>query len=147
MVQPETGRRIEPDGEVAMFAVFDLDGTLTQVYNDPADGVDDAPNKPIVAIARLMVYSGWTVEVWTGRSDAYAYETREWLRRNVGPLAMTDVVLRMRSEGDPASTNVIKGEWLDGCAQPPDVVFDDRSKCVDFWRSRGITTCQVADNT
>ena len=146
-MQPETGRRIEPDGEVAMFAVFDLDGTLTQVYSDPADGVDDAPNKPIVAIARLMIYSGWTVEVWTGRSDAYAYETHEWLRRNVGPLAMTDVVLRMRSEGDPALTNVIKGEWLDGCAQPPDVVFDDRSKCVDFWRSRGITTCQVADNT
>ena len=150
-----------------MKVIVDLDGSLSvdderrskvnvvdeageQVYKD-YEGYhsaceDDPPNWPLVEIVMLMLDAGHHVEIWTGRPDTYETQTRRWLSKTLGFRA-DYIPLRMRRENDNRSTNVVKGEWLAECGWTPDLVFDDRAKCVDFWREQGITCFQVADHT
>ena len=143
-----------------MFIVFDLDGTLADdshrqhhITGDVRDWDayfaacgDDALIKPVAAIYQAL-YSDTvdyhTVVIWTGRSERYRHQTALWLsERN---LWFTD--LRMRADGDFRPDTEVKGEWLAECGDhPPDLIFDDRTKSVAFWRSQGITCLQVAQH-
>ena len=151
-----------------MFVIYDLDGTLS-IDKDRQDGLfaskgeagdrayqnylpyharcaEDPPNQAIMDILLLMVGDGYDVHIWTGRPDTYTKETEWWLRKHLGNANFDQITLRMRPAGDSRSTNDIKGDWLCDYPKLPDLVFDDRAKCVAFWRSLSIPTCQVADN-
>ena len=149
-----------------MYVIFDLDGTLsddshrrhlvegkTKLYHQyHMSSADDPARIGLVALLRTLVRSNHRVEIWTARPDTYRQITKTWLQKNIGPLAMMDVVLRMRQDNDmERSSNEIKGEWLDYVSKVegvwPDLVFDDRDKTTDFWREKGIVCAQVARNT
>ena len=138
-----------------MRIVFDLDGTLSDdrhrrhhVEKHPKDfdsyhGLcgEDPTHPHIVSTLLALIFNENQVEVWTGRRDNYRAVTREWLTRALGPIH-TSVRLRMVPESETRDTNTVKGEWAD--EWKPDMVFDDRQKCVDYWRARGIPCLQVA---
>ena len=145
-----------------MFIVFDLDGTLADdshrqhhITGDVRDWDayfaacgDDAPVIPVINIFNALLAGEHYVEIWTGRSDAYKERTNRWLGfHGVGKSNNYDYGFRMRADGDFRPDTEVKGEWLAECGDhPPDLIFDDRTKSVAFWRSHGITCLQVAQH-
>lgn len=140
-----------------MNIVFDFDGTLCNIEhrlhlikNKPKDWpafyracVNDVPVLPLVQLAQQCVMMGNRVEVWSGRSDEVRTESELWLNRH----AIGYSTLRMRKAGDYRADDVVKGEWFDALAveDRPVLAFDDRQRVVNFWRSRGVICCQVAE--
>ena len=138
-----------------MNLIFDLDGTLSDsghrqhfLQRDPKDWqlfnracIGDPPVQPIVSIAQALQLAGHPVEIWTGRDEAYRAATREWLRIH----SIEFRRLRMRPTGDYREDTVLKASWLDEIDWRPDLVFEDRSRMVQWWRSRGIRCLQVAE--
>ena len=150
-----------------MWVVFDLDGTLS----DPEHRVHflegkkngemdwdafflaskfDTPIKEIIVVAASLSQCGHRVDIWTGRSEGRVGEVREstleWLR-NYG-LGGTFREMKMRAYGDNRGDYTLKEEWLKGAmigGGKPDLVFEDRQRVVDMWRSHGIQCVQVAE--
>ena len=148
-----------------MFVVFDLDGTLADdthrqhfLDQEPRDWDgyfaacgDDTPIWPVRGLWSVLDATGHHVEIWTGRNDKYRDETEQWLGYYIYPAAyggkIHSYVLRMRPDGDYRHDTVVKGEWLAECdGGQPDLVFDDRTNSVAWWREQGITCLQVADH-
>ena len=140
-----------------MTVIFDLDGTLADdshrqhhlvacpqewdAYHAaaPSDG-------PIWPVLRTMseLRRHHDVEIWTGRLEKQRNATVMWLERHgVGTAGLR---LRMRPDADYRPANEVKGAWLTDMRTPPDLAFDDRSKCVRWWREQGILCVQVADH-
>ena len=137
--------------------VFDLDGSLADdsefhplltVEPKQWDAYFRAcpEYKPIpqsIAVIRAMFYAGHHVEIWTGRDDIVIQETIEWLRVHCVPYHR----LRMRPHGDHRTDRELKGQWLaEWGDNPPDMVFDDRNRAVQWWRSHGIMAFHLADH-
>ena len=140
-----------------MFVVFDLDGTLADdthrqhhIAGEERDWdayfaacKDDAPLWPTIGVLQMMVSLNHRVEIWTGRSESCREQTERWLTYVLG----LEIRPLMRAEGDHRPDTVVKGEWLMLCGdRRPDLIFDDRSKSVAFWREQGITCYQVAQH-
>lgn len=137
------------------FVIFDLDGTIADIrhrvhhvrgggkQNWPAffaGCVDDLPNWPVIDTLRAHVKAGDRVEIWSARSDEVRAETEEWLRRHsIDHTLLT----HMRAAGDSTPDVVLKRYWLNQSYRRPDVVYDDRQRVVDFWRSEDIACFQV----
>ena len=139
-----------------MFIIFDLDGTLCDIshrlhfiqgkkrdYDAFHEACDkDAPKTAIIEM--LNLFRGRAkLEIWSGRSDRVKGKTLEWLdRNNIPPYLLTN----MREAGDRSSDVELKRSWLRRSiaeGDRPDLVFEDRTRVVDMWRSEGITCCQV----
>ena len=142
-----------------MFVVFDLDGTLADdrerhhfILQEPKnwDGYfaacsQDKPVWSIIAVLHALAKDGHKIEIWTGRSDKYRYETDRWLN-DYGILQVVSGV-RMRLDGDHRPDTVVKGEWLEACGNNrPYLMVDDRNRSVAFWREQGLTCLHVADH-
>lgn len=137
--------------------IFDMDGTLadnthrrhhveTKPKNWPAfnAGIEhDAPNVPIVDLARLFAASDLPVVVCTGRERRYESVTREWMARHDVPCA----ALYMREDKDYRGDDIVKAELLAairGDGFEPVLVVDDRDRVVAMWRRAGLTCLQCA---
>jgi hypothetical protein len=142
--------------------LFDIDGTLADcshrlphIQKTPKDW--DAffaacwQDKPIIHIIDLMkaVQNEEAIVVVSGRSDVCRADTVEWLRRytnldwNEG--APPDVY--MRCAGDHRPDHIVKSELLDQILADgwrPIMVFEDRTRCVEMFRARGIPCAQIA---
>ena len=144
-----------------MFVVFDLDGTLADdshrqhhIESDPKDWTSyfaecggDAVIAPIAHVLHALVWADHEVEVWTGRSETAYMATRDWVDKHFSPSIWKAVSIRMRPETDYRPDTELKGQWLAECGgSPPDLVFDDRTKSVAWWREQGIVCCQVAQH-
>ena len=140
--------------------VFDLDGTLAldhhrrhHLLKDPKDWDsyfracgDDEPNSALVELVRMIWWSGgFTLGLWSGRSASVNVETLGWLDKHqlTGKFHQT----RFRSADDRTEDTELKRSWLhqqNATGDPVTLVFEDRQRVVDMWRSEGITCCQVA---
>lgn len=140
------------------FVVFDLDGTLALgahrehfLARQPKDWdswhaacTADAPCKPVVAALWAHMLAGHRVEIWTGRSDKVRVETVAWFDLFGVPSAM---LMRMRPAGDHQPDVDLKRAWLYEARKnggAPVLVYDDRDRVVEMWRSEGVTCFQVA---
>jgi FMN phosphatase YigB (HAD superfamily) len=139
-----------------MFVIFDLDGTLSDgahrqhlIATEPKlwdafhrAAAFDTPIRPMVLLTRMFHATNQRVEIWTGRSDIAKLETQEWLMMHGVPYDR----LLMRPEGDHRPDTELKGEWLASLnpREWPHLVFEDRTRMVEMWRSRGIQCAQVA---
>lgn len=138
-----------------MFVIFDLDGTLAlsehrahHLQKQPKDWDvwnaacgEDPPNWQLMQVMELLVRHH-TVEIWTGRSDAMRTKTEDWLNEH-GGLWATRIPLVMRPLGDHRDDFALKAHWMQ-IEGKPDLVFEDRKRMVEFWRSQGVICCQVA---
>jgi hypothetical protein len=94
----------------------------------------------------------WWVWVFSGRSSVVREQTIDWLNDNTVMsrelLMATPELLTMRDEGDYTEDHLLKASWVDRLLKDDFdrliCVFDDRSRVVDMWRSKGVTCLQVA---
>ena len=147
--------------------IFDLDGTLADCshrlhyivppVNDNGGHVfkkdwrsyfaeceNDAPILHTIELLKLL-YDTYDIWIVSGRSDECEKQTRSWLHFH---LKNSFDKLIMRKAGDFTDDDKLKVSWLDDGTIPIDrvfCVFDDRTRVVNSWRSRGIPCFQVAE--
>jgi phosphoglycolate phosphatase-like HAD superfamily hydrolase len=139
--------------------VFDLDGTLAldhhrthylrgdvKYWDEYFNAcLHDEPNRPILEILKLYAWAGVEVAIWTGRSAKVRDLTLQWLDENNIRDLLTE--FRMRDIDDRTQDDQLKQFWLNevrSLGKRVDLVFEDRQRVVDMWRSEGIVCCQVA---
>jgi hypothetical protein len=139
-----------------MFVVFDLDGTLADCSHRVslieghkrnwtaffAACGGDKPIDHVIKVLNRHVQARDRVEIWSARSDEVRAETEEWLMINgIDPRRL----VHMRKAGDYTQDDVLKHSWLIECGDMrPDVIYDDRSRVVNMWRTEGVPCFQVA---
>ena len=143
--------------------IFDLDGTLANIdvrrklaakpngkldwdiFFDPSNIKLDVPNEPVVKMAQMFAENGYTIIIFSGRSDRTKYSTRSWLSNNRVPFQK--LVMRDSNASHFVPDDILKKDMLDKHVDIDDVflVVDDRNKVVDMWRSLGLDVFQVAD--
>ena len=141
--------------------IFDLDGTLADVsvrkklatkpngkmdwdkFLDPDNIKLDVPNDPVVRMAQLFAEDGFTIIIFSGRSDKTIHITRSWLTRNRVPFHK--LVMRDSVTNHFVPDDILKKDMLDKHLDIDDIFFvvDDRQKVVDMWRSLGLKVFQV----
>lgn len=147
-----------------MFIVFDLDDTLADTahrehileaphpdentkWNTFFEACDGDTLIPEIAnILNALAFPPFKnrVEIWTARSASVFPQTRLWLQQNIEAYSAIQAI-RMRPEGDYRPDIEIKAEWIKTYGKP-DLAFDDRDKVVRWWRSQGVTCCQVRES-
>ncbi len=147
-----------------MFIVFDLDGTIANVDHRAHildeehasearkwDAFFDECDKDGVYIEMALLFDTLAVrhqhriEIWTGRSERVGFKTNRWLELHLRKYNHDTTPLRMRKIGDLREDTEIKGEWIKDHGKPH-IVFDDRTKMVNWWREQGIACCQVRNH-
>ena len=143
--------------------IFDLDGTLAiidkrrevsrkpngkidfEVFHDASNISLDEPNTPVIKMAQLFAEDGFTIIIFSGRSDRTEHTTRSWLSRNRVPF--NKLVMRPHKTMNFIPDEILKKDMLDKHADIDDVflVVDDRNKVVKMWRDLGLTVFQVAE--
>ena len=143
--------------------IFDLDGTLAiidkrrevsrkpngkidfEVFHDASNISLDEPNTPVIKMAQLFAENGFTIIIFSGRSDRTEHTTRSWLARNQVPFHK--LVMRPHKTMNFIPDEILKKDMLDKHVDIDDVflVVDDRNKVVKMWRDLGLTVFQVAD--
>jgi hypothetical protein len=143
--------------------IFDLDGTLALIdkrrdvstksngkldwdkFFDPSNIKLDVPNPPVVKLAQMLAEDGFTIIIFSGRSDKTILTTKSWLARNRIPFQK--LVMRDSKTNHFTPDDILKKDMLDKHVDINDVflVVDDRDKVVKMWRSLGLNVFQVAD--
>jgi hypothetical protein len=143
--------------------IFDLDGTLALIdkrrdvstksngkldwdkFFDPSNIKLDVPNIPVVKLAQLLAEDGFTIIIFSGRSDKTKHATRSWLTHNRIPFQK--LVMRDSKTNHFTPDDILKKDMLDTHLDINDIflVVDDRDKVVKMWRSLGLNVFQVAD--
>jgi len=153
-----------------MNIVFDLDGTLADLthrvhyleqtpknWNAFFDECNrDLPILPIIQTLKDLRKASNIIEIWTARNGSTRDMTIHWLRQQevfinaerFPPFFTTipGVALRMRHKDERIDDHELKRRWLHQSraeGRYPDIVFDDRQRVVDMWRSEGIICLQV----
>jgi hypothetical protein len=139
--------------------VCDVDGTIADcnhrrphLYETPKNwdafnskmGLD-SPVTPLVYLINFIKRAAkdGVLLIVSGRDAEHEETTRAWLSRH-------DIAydrLYMRPLGDRRDDQIIKQEILTQIIQDfgkPDIVFEDRDRVVEMWRSNGILCAQVA---
>lgn len=136
--------------------VFDLDGTLADlthrlplIQQSPKNWdefhlqcINDAPKQNIIAMTHIF-YMFHVVHIVSGRNSIVRPQTEKWLARH----NVAHNHLWMREANDRRDDAVVKKDLMKLAGLTPSntlVIFDDRQRVVDMWRSEGFTCCQVA---
>lgn len=144
--------------------IFDLDGTLAniskrralanlpngkikwEVFFNPQHIPLDEPNGAVIAVLKAMKNDGYGIAIFSGRSDRTKEATIKWLKKHDVPYDF----LKMRPQNEEFAympDEKLKRVWLKQFYPDKNeiqVVFDDRQKVVDMWRSEGLNCFQVA---
>jgi hypothetical protein len=134
--------------------IIDLDGTLAfRQDRHPHDftKVDqDLPNKKLIDIIKSILNSHISLKAVfvSGRMESCREQTCLWLKKYCSELFTNEPELYMREDNDFREDNVIKKELFHKLIEPyyeVFLVFDDRNRVVEMWRSIGLTCYQVAN--
>ena len=138
--------------------VFDVDGTLMNVNHrrhfvegNPKDWLAfreqmpyDTPNEDVCTVARALTEFGNRIIIASGRME-YDRKITETQLGFAG--SRWEAMYMRKSEDQFMPDDKVKEGFLplmraDGYR--PTMVFDDRQKVVDMWRSHGLRVFQVA---
>lgn len=139
-----------------MVVVFDIDGTVADASrrlhwiqsrpkNWAAFNRDMGSDPEITSVAALArtLYTNNCLVFCTGRSDQYRSVTEQWLAEH----DLKHHGVYMRQQRDHREDFVVKRELIERIWQEhgrPDLVFEDRSRNVEMFRSLGLQCLQVA---
>lgn len=137
--------------------VFDLDGTLCNVYHRRqyvatkprnwdawnAGIINDTPNQPVLEVFNALK-DRFPIFFVSGRSDDYRDVTIQWFE-NYGIYEHDYNGLLMRKYKDHRDDAIVKGELADEIEKEYKIfaVFDDRKRVIDMWVNRGIFVFDV----
>lgn len=146
--------------------IVDIDGTiadlthrLPHIQKEPKDwdaffaACDrDGPIPHMIDMLNALGGGNEAFMFVTGRPERCRAPTFKWLRR-MFPNWTWDSEdgsrdLYMRADGDHRPDEIVKAELLDRMlvdGARPIMAFEDRTRVVKMWRSRGIPCLQVAD--
>lgn len=139
--------------------IFDVDGVLADPYHrlrhisgDEKDWEKfflDSINDPVIpagflTFSRFKWATGLDIKLWTGRDEQYEHILRIWLEQHGFSDAKRQPI-RMRPHGDHCPDVELKGRWVEEVG-PENIrlVFEDRKRVVDMYRSYGIPCYQTA---
>ena len=140
--------------------IFDIDGTIADcdhrrhfVSNGNSDWdsfkaatKDDTPIQWVCDIAKAFHAGGHAVIFVSARNNSQRDVTISQIQDWIG---IDNPILFMRPDGDNTPDDIFKKSVLDTIQDrigvTPDLVFDDRNRVVDMWRSNGIPVFQVVD--
>jgi hypothetical protein len=109
---------------------------------------EDAPIQATLHLFKLLVETGASVIILTGRSQATEAVTSQWLATHTG-LTVDQYSLVMRPADSRISDHTLKENWLSSlphrARERISAVFEDRRRVVEMWRRNGIHCYQVAD--
>ncbi len=133
--------------ELPNAVIFDIDGTLSHANGKRGyfdwDFVDrDDLDEIVKKTYELYKNAGYTILVVTGRDDKAREATERWLEF----YGIVHDGLYMRTADDYRKDNTVKKEIYDNHIKDRyniHIVFDDRQKVVDMWRSLGLKVFQV----
>lgn len=103
----------------------------------------DEPNWAVIDILRLLWEDGYNIRILSGRASSTQAATEKWLCEHAVP----HHTLILRPEDDKTDDHLFKPRkavangWLSTNTL---VVFEDRQRVVDAWRSLGYSVFQVA---
>jgi len=139
--------------------IFDIDGTLANIdhrkhhikgeIKDWDSFYSECHNDEIIPQTE-MIYRRFAGSHWfrmlivTGRSEKIRKKTEDWFERHF--LQFDEMF--MRPDGDYRADHCIKEEVLAKIREKygePFIVFEDRKRVVDMWRSNGVHCHQVDD--
>ena len=108
--------------------------------------MNDKPILPVLYTLVALANAGNEVWIWSGRKETVELETRAWLSAHLPDNTFTQ--LRMRPADNNIADNTLKEFWVLQMTKADRdrlvMVFDDRNRVVDMWRSHGIVCAQVA---
>ncbi len=139
--------------------IFDVDGTIADVEHrrhfvtqKPADWksfkeetVNDTPVQWVVDIAKRFIAQGDDVAFFSARNESQRGITETQISEWIGN---GHKGLFLRPDGDFRPDEEFKSDLADKFEEfggKIDLVFDDRNKVVDMWRTRGTPVVQVAE--
>lgn len=142
--------------------IFDVDGTIADVEHRRhlVNGdkgfkpdwtafrkatVNDTPVEWVCAIARRFIEQGDDVAFFSARNESEREITEKQILDWIGE---DHKGLFLRPNGDYRCDAEFKSDLADKFIEMGgkiDLIFDDRQKVVDMWRSKGFTVVQVAD--
>lgn len=144
--------------------IFDIDGTLADnthrihhITHPDRDKRDydtyeslvhlDSPIMPLCDIMYDIWHGMENVIFVTARREENREATRKWLRARIG-IEVPNYRLYMRPAGDKRADYEVKSDLLDKViadGYKPTLVFEDRKRCADMWRKRGLICAHVAE--
>lgn len=110
-------------------------------YFDACGG--DEPNWPVIDILGYLWEDGYNIRILSGRTARVQAITEKWLRENAVP----HHTLILRPENVFTDDYILKPAIAFSNGWTKDnvyLVFEDRQRVVDAWRSLGYTVFQVA---
>lgn len=130
--------------------IFDVDGTLTvaggrNIYDETLV-YNDAPNWPVVNLAKTLIASGAQVIVTSARSEFCRNDTERWLREVAGIDHSALFLRTVEEQQNKIKDNVVKLRLFDTYIRNEyniQGVFDDRDAVVALWRDLGLFCAQV----
>ena len=139
--------------------IFDVDGTIADVEHrrhlvsgEKKDWKNfrlateyDTPVEWVCAIARRYIEQGDDVAFFSARNESEREITEKQILDWIGE---DHKGLFLRPNGDYRCDAEFKSDLADKFIEMGgkiDLIFDDRQKVVDMWRSKGFTVVQVAD--
>lgn len=139
--------------DLADAVICDLDGTLAllgdrDVYDASRCDVVDTPNPAVVAVLKMALHFGHPILFCSGRESKDREPSIRFIKKALPDITDADWKLFMRATGDGRKDSIVKQELYDANIKDKyNVLFvlDDRNQVVDFWRSIGLPTFQVAE--
>jgi hypothetical protein len=134
--------------------IVDIDGTIALKGNRSPhdfDKVDqDLPNTKVLEVIESLLLTKPDLDIIfvSGRMEACRQKTLKWIEKYCPFVIKKPFKLLMRSNDDFREDHVIKQEIFQNHIAPEYdtyLIFDDRSRVVQMWRSLGLTCLQVAD--
>lgn len=142
--------------ELTDAVIFDVDGTLSDpehrrhhVTENPKDFkafygamADDPKNAVVAGLCNMYHLNNWHVIICTGRPEQYREVTENWLKAHA---VFYDELLMRPDAQLYRPDDQVKYDMMLGiqATRGIHVVFDDRQRVVDMWRSHGHTCMQV----
>lgn len=108
-----------------------------------ANAHKDEPIEQMVELLDMAAMAGIKIVLCTGRDEKCRQDTIDWFEDNDIPFD----ALYMRKLGDRRDDDIVKFELLEQIYEDgyePVLVFDDRTRVVNMWRSAGLRCFQVA---
>lgn len=143
---------VDLDGTISLFNCIDKKGRKVIRHPDapsrsPYDGQHcdkDLANEAVVEAVKMAKAYGYEIIFCSGRYDDYEVQTRTFLNKHLPNISYE---LFMRKSNDMRQDAIVKEEiYNDKIDGKYNIIFilDDRDQVVDFWRSKGLQTFQVA---